>query len=94
VDDVVTLLHTNKGRYAAACSLDFSKPPYFYDTFALRDIQGHERATLTWPYFRAAKSRRAMINAEPVPVASCWNGIGTVSPSAHISLNLPLNPSR
>ncbi|KAL1837155.1 hypothetical protein VTJ49DRAFT_4201 [Mycothermus thermophilus] len=75
VDDIITLLKTNDGRYAAACALDFSQPPYFYDTFALRDSDGHEHATLTWPYFRSPKSRKAMINAAPVPVASCWNGM-------------------
>ncbi|KAK4099725.1 glycosyltransferase family 69 protein [Parathielavia hyrcaniae] len=75
VPDILALLDTNNGHYGAACSLDFSKPPYFYDTFALRDIQGHEHATLTWPYFRASQSRKAMVHAWPVPVSSCWNGI-------------------
>ncbi|KAL2193643.1 glycosyltransferase family 69 protein [Corynascus similis CBS 632.67] len=75
VTDILNLLKTNNGRYAAACSLDFSKPPKFYDTFALRDAQGHEHASQTWPYFRASRSRKAMINAQPVPVSSCWNGI-------------------
>ncbi|AEO60904.1 glycosyltransferase family 69 protein [Thermothelomyces thermophilus ATCC 42464] len=75
VSDVLNLLKTNNGRYAAACSLDFSKPPNFYDTFALRDARGHQYATQTWPYFRASQSRKAMINAKPVPVSSCWNGI-------------------
>ncbi|KAK4148840.1 glycosyltransferase [Chaetomidium leptoderma] len=75
VPDIITLIKTNNGHYAAACSLDFSKPPNFYDTFALRDARGHEHASQTWPYFRASKSRKAMINAQPVPVSSCWNGI-------------------
>ncbi|KAH6856101.1 glycosyltransferase family 69 protein [Chaetomium sp. MPI-CAGE-AT-0009] len=75
VADVLNLLKTNNGHYAAACSLDFSKPPSFYDTFALRDSRGHEHASQTWPYFRSSKSRKAMVNAEPVPVSSCWNGI-------------------
>ncbi|ORY02450.1 cryptococcal mannosyltransferase 1-domain-containing protein [Clohesyomyces aquaticus] len=30
--DVLALLATNKGDYAAACSLDFSKPPAYRDT--------------------------------------------------------------
>ncbi|KAK4099076.1 glycosyltransferase family 69 protein [Parathielavia hyrcaniae] len=75
VPDILALLDTNNGQYAAACSLDFSKPPYFYDTFALRDSHGHEHASLTWPYFRASRSRKAMVHARPVPVSSCWNGI-------------------
>ncbi|KAH6632296.1 glycosyltransferase family 69 protein [Chaetomium tenue] len=73
--DVLNLLKTNNGDYAAACSLDFSKPPSFYDTFALRDSRGQEHVSLTWPYFRSSKSRSAMVNAEPVRVSSCWNGI-------------------
>lgn len=80
--DVITLLNTNYGHYAAACSLDFSKPPGFYDTFALRDDDGHEYASLTWPYFRSASSRNAMVNGIPVPVSSCWNGIVSMPTSA------------
>ncbi|KAJ5619164.1 hypothetical protein N7510_003148 [Penicillium lagena] len=52
-NDIVELLNTNKGNYAAACSLDFSKPPDYYDTFALRDIDGHETVMQQWPYFLA-----------------------------------------
>ncbi|UPK96410.1 hypothetical protein LCI18_007345 [Fusarium solani-melongenae] len=75
VPDVLALLNTNNREYAAACSLDFSKPPQYYDTFALRDIDGHEHATQTWPYFRSSKSRAAMKRGEPAPVRSCWNGM-------------------
>jgi len=82
VSDVIGLLNTNDGHYAAACSLDFSKPPLYYDTFALRDAKGHEHATQTWPYFRSSKSRNAMLNGLPVPVASCWNGIVAMPTSA------------
>ncbi|CAL5871926.1 uncharacterized protein PFLUO_LOCUS6181 [Penicillium psychrofluorescens] len=73
--DILELLNTNKGAYAAACSLDFSKPPDYYDTFALRDIDGHEAVMQQWPYFRAEPSRRAIKNMSPVPVSSCWNGM-------------------
>ncbi|KAJ5557658.1 polysaccharide export protein (CAP59) [Penicillium frequentans] len=73
--DVLRLLDTNQGEYAAACSLDFSKPPSFYDTFALRDSYGQEHVMQTWPYFRSSASRNAMTDMNPVPVASCWNGI-------------------
>lgn len=75
-EDVLRLMDTNGGEYAAACSLDFSKPPYFYDTFALRDAQGHETIMQTWPYFRSYISRYAAERFLPVPVASCWNGMG------------------
>ncbi|KAK7179430.1 hypothetical protein DPSP01_011503 [Paraphaeosphaeria sporulosa] len=74
-EDVLQLLNTRGGRYAAACSMDFKIPPYFYDTFALRDSSGHEHLMPTWPYFRSRTSREAIMNNDPVPVASCWNGI-------------------
>lgn len=72
------LLATHQGNYAAACALDFSKPPLYYDTFALRDFDGHETASQIWPYFRARSSRLALQHGQPVPVRSCWNGIGKV----------------
>lgn len=73
--DVLMLLDTNGGQYAAACSMDYQKPPYFYDTFALRDIEGDETIMQTWPFFRARKSRWAAERYLPVPVKSCWNGM-------------------
>jgi hypothetical protein len=79
--DVLRLLDTNGGDYAAACSLDFSHPPAFYDTFALRDSGGHAAVMQTWPYFRSRASRYAMERGLPVPVTSCWNGMGMFSPS-------------
>jgi hypothetical protein len=75
---VQRLLDTRGGDYAAACSLDFSKPPAFYDTFALRDSEGHAAVMQSWPYFRSRASRDALKASEPVPVTSCWNGIGTI----------------
>ncbi|KAL8934206.1 MAG: hypothetical protein Q9216_006023 [Gyalolechia sp. 2 TL-2023] len=73
--DVTTLLSTRNGDYAAACSLDFSRPPHYYDSFALRDSNGDEAVTSTYPYFRSSSSRNALISGQPVPVQSCWNGI-------------------
>lgn len=70
-DDVMKLLHTRDGQYAAACTLDFELPPGVYDTFALRDSQGYPPMMLTWPFFRSAASRKAVIANEPVPVQSC-----------------------
>ncbi|SMR46591.1 unnamed protein product [Zymoseptoria tritici ST99CH_3D1] len=72
---ISTLLHTNDGSYAAACSLDFSRAGQVYDTFALRDIEGREQLSQTWPFFRARASRAAIKASQPVPVASCWNGV-------------------
>lgn len=73
--DVLALLATHNSSYAAACSLDFSKPPNYYDTFALRDSSGVKPITDTWPYFLSLKSRRALMTNSPVPVQSCWNGM-------------------
>lgn len=75
VEDVTTLIGTRNGEYAAACSLDFSKPPSYYDTFALRDISGAKAVTHTWPFFLDSTSRHALIANAPTPVKSCWNGI-------------------
>lgn len=75
-EDVLRLLGTNGGSYAAACSMDFKDPPSFYDTFALRDSHGDGHLMTTWPYFRSRTSREAMLRNEPVPVSSCWNGVG------------------
>lgn len=71
----MTLIATRDGNYAAACVVDFSNPPLFYDTFALRDISGEKPITQTWPFFLAAESRNTMKSSSPVPVKSCWNGI-------------------
>ncbi|KAM5355932.1 hypothetical protein ACJ41O_002578 [Fusarium nematophilum] len=75
-DDILKLLATNGGEYAAACSLDFSKPPKYYDTFALRDTAGQSHTMQSWPYFKSSASRNALVNhVDAVPVTSCWNGI-------------------
>ncbi|KAF3315728.1 hypothetical protein TWF173_003295 [Orbilia oligospora] len=74
-EDVITLLRTRDGNYSAACSVDFNKPQYYYDTFALRDIYGQEAASQRFPFFASGESRNAMMRGDPVPVQSCWNGI-------------------
>ena len=74
-DDILSLLQTKNGEYAAACTLDFESPPAFYDTFALRDSDGYPALMQTWPFFRSAASRNAVIANEPIPVQSCWNGM-------------------
>lgn len=87
--DIFELTSTRNGDYAAACSLDFSTPPHFYDTFALRDAEGLDALMQTWPYFRARKSRQALKSGNAAPVSSCWNGIGEKSslfPSISVSL--------
>ncbi|TKA69975.1 hypothetical protein B0A55_08067 [Friedmanniomyces simplex] len=74
-EDVRTLLATRHGDYAAACALDFKQAPKFYDSFATRDAEGYAPLTATWPFFQSAQSRHPLIHGQPVPVASCWNGM-------------------
>lgn len=75
MDDILDLLRTRGGKYAAACTLDFESPPAFYDTFALRDSCGYPALMHTWPFFRSGASTDAVIANEPDPVQSCWNGV-------------------
>lgn len=75
VQDVVTLIGTRDGDYSTVCALDFSDPPLYYDTFALRDSEGDRPISMTWPYFLSSASRDAMIANTAVPVVSCWNGL-------------------
>ncbi|KAF1958816.1 hypothetical protein CC80DRAFT_20570 [Byssothecium circinans] len=87
--DVLRLLNTNHGEFAAACSLDFTAPPAIYDTFALRDSVGHEVLMQTYPYFRSSASRHAAQRHLPVPVSSCWNGM-VAMPAAPFLAENPL----
>ena len=74
--DVLSLLGTRQGRYAAACALDFHYANEgYYDTFALRDSQGQESVQRTFPYFGDLQSRTAMQMGMPSRVKSCWNGM-------------------
>jgi hypothetical protein len=74
----MTLLNTRHGQYAAVCSLDFKSPPRYYDTFALRDSNGKAGFSQHYPIFSSRASSQALIAQDPVPVKSCWNGIGTL----------------
>lgn len=51
-EDVINFLATRCGDYAVGCSMDFSKPPKHYDTFALRDLDGFESVSSIFLYFR------------------------------------------
>ncbi|RYO80209.1 hypothetical protein DL766_009329 [Monosporascus sp. MC13-8B] len=73
-EDIVTLLNTRNGDYAAACGMDYKSPPLYYDTFALRDDMGLKTASLHWPWFQSPSSRASALRNEPVRVTSCWNG--------------------
>ncbi|KAH8885117.1 polysaccharide export protein [Thozetella sp. PMI_491] len=74
-EDVLNLLETRDGEYAAACSLDFKTYPYYYDTFALRDDQGQKTSSSYFPWFISTAARASVYRAKPVKVFSCWNGM-------------------
>jgi hypothetical protein len=73
--DVLSLLATNQGSFAAACAVDFHYPPAYYDTFALRDSEGLGSVMTSFPYFRSPDSRKAMLEGRATKVQSCWNGM-------------------
>ncbi|CAK7235198.1 hypothetical protein SEUCBS140593_009202 [Sporothrix eucalyptigena] len=74
-EDVLTLLDTRGGHYAAACAMDFKISPLYYDTFALRDADGDKAVSPHWPWFRSADARADVRASRPVRVQSCWNGM-------------------
>ncbi|CAK7241159.1 MAG: hypothetical protein STHCBS139747_002618 [Sporothrix thermara] len=74
-EDVLTLLDTRGGHYAAACAMDFKTYPLYYDTFALRDADGDKAVSPHWPWFRSADARADVRAGRPVRVQSCWNGM-------------------
>lgn len=86
----MTLLRTRHGDYAAACALDFKRTSNFYDTFALRDIEGSAAATTYYPYFAAQKSLEALMKLETVPVKSCWNGVVAFDAAPFLDKERPL----
>lgn len=75
IEDFLTLMHTNDGKYAAACSMDYKYSSQYYDTFALRDALGQKTASNFWPWFLDPTSREAAQRSESVRVESCWNGM-------------------
>ncbi|KAK5938439.1 hypothetical protein PMZ80_009409 [Knufia obscura] len=87
--DILTLLATNAGHYDIACGIDFHYPPAFYDTFALRDIEGRGPVMSTFPYFRADETRNALLKGAPAQVKSCWNGVLVVDAAPYYDRILP-----
>lgn len=84
-DDARKLLATRNGDYAAACSIDYKDASGFYDTFALRDSNHDPVVSRSFPFFRSASSRKAVLAMEPVPVTSCWNGMGKPIADLYVS---------
>ncbi|KAJ7187229.1 cryptococcal mannosyltransferase 1-domain-containing protein [Mycena filopes] len=72
-ESIVELLDTNGGDYDVACGLDLS---YWgcVNPQVIRDRLGRIASTL-WPYFLEDTGFRAVMDDEPAPVFTCWNGI-------------------
>jgi hypothetical protein len=85
VDALQLLFSTNEGDYRAACAVDFTRGPLFYDTFATRDYDGYGAGHPVYPWFAPIGSavsrndvRRQM---DAVRVRSCWGGIAAFDAS-------------
>lgn len=73
------------------CSLDFAKPPAYYDTFALRDAMGRKTLTQTWPYFASSAMCNAVASSSGiVRVQSCWNGMVVMDAAPFTAAEQPL----
>ncbi|KAF7302789.1 hypothetical protein MKEN_01240400 [Mycena kentingensis (nom. inval.)] len=72
-DAVVELLKTNNGEWDMVCGLDLHRWG-LYDAWVVRDRLGALVSSL-WPYLLDPVGRQAVINDEPAPVFTCWNGI-------------------
>jgi hypothetical protein len=61
----------------------------FYDTFAMRDIDGNPMIAGLFPFFSRGETRRQLLaRGTLVKVKSCWNGMGTPpNPTNKVSLN-------
>jgi hypothetical protein len=74
--DVIRLLQTNNGDYAAACALDFINPVKFYDTLATRDADGYSMGFIVYPFFSPGTSQSQLLRGDNlVQVKSCWSGM-------------------
>lgn len=81
VDAAQLLFSTNKGKYRAACAIDFVSNVMFYDSFVVRDTEGYGMGLTSFPWFAptgSAQSRNAVLaGKDAVPVRSCWGGMAS-----------------
>ena len=78
--DAIRLLQTNKGQYAAACAMDYKRPLLFYDTFAMRDLEGRRTIAVLYPFFPDGETRNQLLAQQTqVELKSCWNGMGKLN---------------
>ncbi|KAJ3494477.1 hypothetical protein NLG97_g4054 [Lecanicillium saksenae] len=66
-------------HYLSACAMDFNDPGIFYDSYALRDIEGYSPGSQEYPIFSlegSAISRHDMLGeTDAVRVSTCWSGM-------------------
>ncbi|KAJ7762328.1 cryptococcal mannosyltransferase 1-domain-containing protein [Mycena maculata] len=72
-DSVIELLKTKDGEWDMVCGLDLSRWG-LYDAWVVRDRLGNLASSL-WPYFLEDAGMQAVMEEEPAPVFTCWNGI-------------------
>lgn len=88
--DMLTLLATHDGDYAAACALDFQDDPVYHDTFTVRDSMGDPMVSTVFPYLRSAESRQGMLRGQATKVRSCWNGMIAMDAGGFMASSGPL----
>lgn len=89
-EDVLALLDTREGDYAAACSVDIASYGRLHDTSALRDVHGRTPASSLWPWFLSSDSRSATVAGAPAPVYSCWDGLVALAAAPFYASPQPL----
>ena len=66
-------------QYGAACAVDFINAFKFYDTFAIRDLEGYSMGIPFFPWFSdagdAVSRHDVLEQRDAVRVRSCWGGM-------------------
>jgi hypothetical protein len=70
---------TGISEYQAACSMDFIRGGTLYDSFVIRDLDGHEISWFSYPWFSTYGSgetrKDVLAQKDAVRVRSCWSGM-------------------
>jgi hypothetical protein len=94
LDAALLMFNTNTADYLAACALDYSSPFDYYDTFALRDVEGFATSQTHFPILRnrgrGLSRTDIMAQKDAVRVKSCWGGMAVVQAKYIQNLNQSL----
>jgi hypothetical protein len=70
---------SNQSEYLATCAMDFIRGGTLYDSFVIRDVDGHEITWFTYPWFTpfgSGTTRNDVLSqTDAVRVNSCWSGM-------------------